>query len=83
MPDFHLIDGVNDRFAFGTPKTMKLYGLRYDLALQYSSRYPLHSEKFLAYTLQKYGVVPHRIPFYFRRIRAGNIPYKGDQELIN
>jgi hypothetical protein len=81
MPDFHLIDGVNDRFAFGVPETMKLYGSRYLEAYEYSQNHPLHSEKFLAYILQKYKISPCLIPFRFRRIRAGNIPYSGDNDL--
>lgn len=81
MPDFHLIEGVNDRFAFGKPAVMKVYGERYIHALEYSITNALHSERFLAYYLRKYGISVHLIPFRFRRIRAGNIPYMGDSDL--
>jgi hypothetical protein len=81
MPDFHLIDGVNDRFAFGKPTTMQVYGTRYKGALEYSYKNPLHSERFLAYILNKYKLSPCLLPFRFRRIRAGNITYHGDNEV--
>jgi hypothetical protein len=81
MPDFHLIDGINDRFAFGKPATMKVYGMRYTSALEYSQQNPLHSEKFLAYILQRYKISPCLVSFRFRRIRAGGLIYYGDSDI--
>jgi hypothetical protein len=81
MPDFHLIDGVNDRFAFGKPAVMKTYGLRYKFALPYSEKKPLHSERFLADYLTRHKLTVCLIPFRFRRVRAGGNLYDGDRDV--
>jgi len=81
MPDFHLIEGVNDRFAFGTPATMKIYGMRYKYALQYAAINALHSERFLAFILYKHQITTCLVPFRFRRIRAGGATYDGDKDV--
>jgi hypothetical protein len=81
MPDFHLIDGVNDRFAFGRPATMKIYGLRFKYAQLYSELKPLHSERFLAEYLLKNKLTICLIPFRFRRVRAGGTVYDGDRDI--
>lgn len=70
IPNFHLTDDCNDRFAIGHPDVMKLYGNRFIDAYQYSLHYPLHSEKYLAYTLIKYGISIQHIRFRFYRVRA-------------
>ena len=81
IPDFHLIDGVNDRFAFGKPSVMKVYGLRYTHAKQYAQHHALHSEKFLAHILKKNKISTCLVPFRFRRIRAGGTTYDGDRDI--
>lgn len=80
-PNFHLIEGWNDRFALGLPQTMKLWGNRFQHALHFSQRFPFHSERFLAYTMKHYGIVPKYIPFLFWRIRAGGNAHEGDKQI--
>ena len=70
IPNFHLTDGWNDRFAIGSPETMIRYGDRYLYALDYSRSYQLHSEKYLAYHMERFKKTPEYIHFPFRRIRA-------------
>ncbi len=74
MPNFHLIDGCNDRFAIGKPSVMRIYGTRYGGALKYSKSLQLHSEKYLSFVLYYNTITIKYIVFPFRRMRAdGNI----------
>ena len=81
IPKFHLIDGVNDRFALGHPSVMKLYGMRFYQAKEYSSVAPLHSERFLSWILNKHAIHITYIPIKFRRIRADGTICEGDKNI--
>jgi hypothetical protein len=61
---------INDRFAIGTPKTMKYYGNRFFEALDYSKRSLLESRLFLEHTLKKHNIKMEFINFLFIRVRA-------------
>jgi len=82
MPNFHLVDGCNDRFAIGSPYCMKLYGNRYDDAYEYSLVRLLHSESFLAYQVYKYSLYIEHIPIKFIRIRANGLACPTDTATI-
>ena len=70
MPDFAVWHNVNDRFAIGPTKLMKIYGQRFDNALAYSKHKPLSSEAFLEDTLKKHKIKSTFIEFFFTRLRA-------------
>jgi hypothetical protein len=82
IPNFHLIDSCNDRFAIGSPYTMSIYGNRYDTAYQFSLSKPLHSERFLAHTLITHKINIEYIPFKFIRVRANGYPNNEDMNLL-
>ena len=81
MPNFHLVDGCNDRFAIGKPSVMRVYGNRYNNALEFSRRLPLHSEKYLAFTLSLKNIQIKYITFPFRRVRADGKINEADLKL--
>jgi hypothetical protein len=81
IPNFHLVDGCNDRFAIGSPECMRIYGNRFDNALQYSYCNLLHSERFLAYELKRNAIRIDLIFFRFIRIRADGQPCPSDLQL--
>ena len=81
IPKFHLIDGVNDRFALGHPSVMKHYGMRFYQAKEYSMNTSLHSELFLAWSLNMNRIQVLYIPIKFRRIRANGTICEGDKDI--
>lgn len=81
IPDFHLVDGWNDRFAIGCPSDMRVYGLRYAAAYKFSMENPLHSESFLSAHMASHGIEPKTIPMRFRRIRADGIVCSADEDV--
>lgn len=78
VPNFHLIDGVNDRFALGRPSVMQHYGTRFHEAYAYSTMHPLHSERFLSWTLHTHHIQVTYLPIKFRRIRANGTVCEAD-----
>jgi hypothetical protein len=81
IPNFHIVHNCNDRFAFGTPETMKNYGLRFNESYKYSLNNQLHSEKFLHDTMVSHGHTILQVPFRFRRIRSDGKPCEADMDL--
>jgi hypothetical protein len=81
IPNFHLTENCNDRFAIGKPGVMEIYGTRFDGAYEYSLTNSLHSEKYMAYVLRKYNIKIQHIPFVFRRMRADGSICEGDKHL--
>lgn len=81
MPNFHLVDGCNDRFAIGSPLDMRIYGNRFHNALQYSYCNQLHSERFLAHELKQNAIQVELISFPFARIRANGQICQSDVNL--
>jgi hypothetical protein len=81
MPDFHLVDGCNDRFAIGKPDVMRAYGMRLSTALEFSKKTLLHSEKYLSFILSNNRIQIQYVPFRFRRIRATGEVFPSDLNL--
>jgi hypothetical protein len=81
VPNFHCIDGVNDRFAFGCPAVMKRYGSRFLEAIHYSKRNPLHSESFLSWICAMNHIHVAYVPIRFKRIRADGTVCEADQSI--
>jgi hypothetical protein len=81
IPEFHIFYGCNDRFAIGSPATMKHYGSRFIEALAYSKTKMLHSEAFLFDTLTSKGIIFEKIPIKFIRIRADGLMCQGDMNV--
>jgi hypothetical protein len=81
IPNFHLTENCNDRFAIGKPNTMKIFGNRFDDAYEYSLTKILHSERYLSYIIQKNNIQIIHIPFIFKRIRADGTICEGDKKL--
>jgi hypothetical protein len=72
VPNFHNFSGCNDRFAYGRPTAMKLYGERLNWLDEFFRRHrcSLHAERYLKFFLLAHDLEPVRIPFHFVRIRA-------------
>jgi hypothetical protein len=81
IPEFQNYYGCNDRFAIGSPCSMKYYGSRFTEALSYSKTKPLHSEAFLFDSMSSKGYMFHTIPILFKRIRADGAIFKNDKDL--
>jgi hypothetical protein len=81
LPDFHLVNGVNDRFAICCPTSAKVYSRRFRDALSYSKKHSLHSETFLKWCLIKNHCQIHLIPFIFQRVRATGETAPADEKL--
>ena len=73
-PPWHTFGGLNDRFAIGTPATMKRYGERVLHALQYSTHARLHSESFLHWVMRCTSECScGAVDVLFARVRAGGV----------
>jgi len=70
IPNFGLVEDMNDRFALGRPEQMALYGNRFNDALTYSKKHPLASEAYLIATMRKHRIKYEHVNFYFIRVRA-------------
>ena len=81
IPDFHLYQRMNDRFAICTEHTYKIYGNIFPILLSYSKQYPLHSETCYAKYLLHNKIRLRHIPFYFIRIRANGETDKRDYSI--
>lgn len=73
VPNFHSWGGVNDRFAFGRPEVMKLYGSRFLQVLNYTKLFPLHAETFLLHVLAWHNVTIKTTDILFERVRSNGI----------
>jgi hypothetical protein len=78
IPNFQLINGVNDRFAIARPGSAKVYGKRFDGALEYSKSHQLHSEKYLSDVLKGANIKVHPEYFPFCRVRANGVLHQAD-----
>jgi hypothetical protein len=72
-PQFHPYGGLNDRFAFGNPAAMTLYGNRLDHAERFTQRSTLHAETFLQYAMKEGKVTCATTNIVFSRIRADGL----------
>jgi hypothetical protein len=73
VPAFHSWGGVNDRFAFGRPEVMKIYGSRYLEVEKYMKSYPLHAETFLKHVLKSHNVTVKPTNILFERVRSNGV----------
>lgn len=70
LPSWHSWGGVNDRCALARPNAAKYYALRFNEVKKFSSNNDLHSETFLAWTLEKRGCYIGNLPLKAKRVRA-------------
>jgi hypothetical protein len=73
VPRFHSWGGVNDRFAFGSPRTMALYGSRIVDATNYSLSKPMHPETFLSDLLAEHHIATNHTDILFERVRSNGV----------
>lgn len=69
-PDGWWRKGVNDRFAFGHPAAMRVYGGRVKHAKEFAAAHRLHSESLLRAVLQRAGIAVHKTELLAERVRA-------------
>ena len=70
-PNFHLFPKLNDRFCLLQTYNLELYSKLFDEMYEFSTIFPLHSEKFQYYVMtRKYKWSMRYIPIHFHRIRA-------------
>lgn len=69
LPDFHRFP-VNDRFMILPATHLRMLTSCYDRFLDYSKKYMVHSEIYLAYLLDETPIHKVHMPIRFNRIRA-------------
>ena len=70
-PNFHLFPNLNDRFCLLQSCNLEKYSKLFDEMYDFSTMFPLHSEKFQYYTMtRKYKWSMRYIPIHFHRVRA-------------
>jgi hypothetical protein len=81
VPDFHMYEGVNDRFAVGQPGHMTTYMNKADEFEAYVQDWtdghpqapPVTAEMFTAGHLRQHGIPVRRWAVRFNRVRAGKV----------
>jgi hypothetical protein len=81
VPDFHMYEGCNDRFAIGNPENMTIYMNKIDDWHDYVSAWinssddapPVTAEMFTAGQLRQYGIDVRLLPVRFNRVRAHKV----------
>ena len=73
VPEFHSWGGINDRFAFGSPNIMEIYGSRYLQVINYALKHTLHSESFLHSILLSNNATIKFTNILFERVRSNGI----------
>jgi hypothetical protein len=70
-PNFHLFPKLNDRFCLLQSCNLEKYSNLFDEMYEFSTIFPLHSEKFQHYIMtRKYNWSMRYIPIHFHRVRA-------------
>ena len=71
IPNFHLFPRLNDRFCLLQSCNLELYSKLFNEMYEFSTIFPLHSEKFQYYVMtRKYKWSMRYIPIHFNRVRA-------------
>lgn len=78
VPDFHMFEGCNDRFAFGNSENMAIYMKKYDDWHSYVRDWisagpaapPVTAEMFTGGQLRLYGIDVRLLPVRFNRVRS-------------
>jgi hypothetical protein len=81
VPDFHMFEGCNDRFAIGSPENMTFYMQKYDDWHAYVRDWisarpeapPVTAEMFTGGQLRQYGISVRLMPVRFNRVRHHKI----------
>ncbi len=81
VPDFHMFEGCNDRFAIGNPENMARYMQKYDDWHAYVRHWinsspqapPVTAEMFTAGQLRLYGVSVRLMTVRFNRVRSHKV----------
>lgn len=81
VPDFHLYEGSNDRFAIGSPENMTIYMKKLDDWHGYVTAWgrtttdarPVTAEMFTAGQLRQYGIRTRLLPIRFNRVRRHKV----------
>jgi hypothetical protein len=81
VPDFHMYEGCNDRFAIGNPENMTIYMKKYDDWHDYVTAWmsashdaaPVTAEMFTGGQLRQYGIDVRLLPVRFNRVRAHKV----------
>ena len=83
IPDFHHSGGYNDRFAYGNPETMIIYGNRFVNGKEYAKNNLFHAEKFLKYVLDKSKININKENIIVCRIRGNGKINPMDLKLLD
>jgi hypothetical protein len=81
VPDFHMFEGCNDRFAIGSSENMTFYMQKYDDWHAYVRNWisagpeapPVTAEMFTGGQLRQYGISVRLLPVRFDRVRPNKI----------
>lgn len=69
-PSFHLFPKLNDRFCILKPNNLEKYYRLFDYMYEFSTIFPLHSEKFQYYIMTRnYKWIIKYVSFLFNRVR--------------
>lgn len=70
IPSWHSWGGLNDRCALARPKAAKYYTSRFNQIGRFCKHNDLHSESFLAWSLDRNGCYVGNLPLKGKRVRA-------------
>jgi len=69
-PNFHLFPKLNDRFCILKPNNLEKYSRLFDCMYEFSTIFPLHSEKFQHHVMTRnYKWIIKYVSFLFNRVR--------------
>ena len=70
---YHEFGGYNDRFAFGDPEGMKIWGNRIELFSEYSASNPMVPEPFMKFVAEKHNISHFHSRLCLRRYRSNGL----------
>ena len=80
-PEWMRDNGLNDRFAFGSKKSILRWANRIDDRFEYEKEF--HSEKYLNWVINKYNIHNYFMNMKAYRIRANGEKHHGDINYLN